>query len=87
MLASLAMKYLMAIGLSVAMFAGLASERSASLRPGCPSWGCGENGTAMTGLLIETAVVSARPHGCPTWGCGENGTQVSGLLIDASDLH
>jgi hypothetical protein len=86
------MKHLvLAVGLSVAVSAGTCgSEVAPKARmhsSGCPSWGCGENGTEMTGLLVETAFLSARPHGCPSWGCGENGTQVTGLLIDASDLR
>jgi hypothetical protein len=55
---------------------------------GCPTWGCGENGTQLTGIAGQPSDDSERfegndGSGCPEWGCGSNGTRVDGRAVDA----
>jgi hypothetical protein len=61
----------------------------------CPTNGCGQNGTRMTGLVIdvpgEVAAITLSSGevvvtgGVVCAGCGLNGTQVTGLVVDLPD--
>jgi hypothetical protein len=59
---------------------------------GCDDWGCGTNGTQLTGVrtqgatapVVSTVTLPAGEtvilRGCDDeWGCGENGTQLTGV--------
>ena len=53
---------------------------------GCPTWGCGENGTQLTGIAGQTSEESERFEGrggCDEWGCGTNGPRLDGRAVEA----
>jgi hypothetical protein len=81
------------------LFAGQGLPPPASIGgDDCPTNGCGQNGTRMTGLVADVpgdVAAVTLPSGevivtvggdCPRiGGCGLNGTQVIGLTVDLPD--
>ena len=71
---------------AVALSAAAPSGRALPLFGGdCDEFGCGGNGTQLTGIAGQTSDDSERfagRGGCDDWGCGMNGSTLQGTLLN-----
>ena len=72
---------------AIALSAAVSSANAA--RGGCDDWGCGMNGTEMTGIAGQSSDDSDQYQardGCDEWGCGLNGSSYQGVLLNGVTL-
>jgi hypothetical protein len=85
MLKQLTLAAFTAIALSAAV-----SSANAAGGGGCDEWGCGMNGTKLTGVAGQSSDDSDRYQargGCDDWVCGSNGSSYQGVLLNGVTLE